>query len=41
MLDGDALSGWVDVVDVAPFEVIVGDGMLRVGVVMDSTDNWD
>ena len=38
VLDGDALRGWEDDVDVAPFDVMVGDGMLRVGVVIDSTD---
>lgn len=38
MLDGDALRGWVDgVVDVAFFDVLVVD-MVRVGVVIDSTD---
>lgn len=38
VLDGDALRGWVDgVVDVAFFDVLVVD-MVRVGVVIDSTD---
>ena len=41
VLDGDALSGWVDgVVDVAFFDVVVVDEMVRVGVVIDSGDGW-
>jgi len=39
VLDGDALRGWVDgVVDMASFDAVVIDGMVRVGVVMDSID---
>jgi hypothetical protein len=38
VLDGDALRGWEDVVvDVASFDAVVVDGMVRVGVV-DSID---
>lgn len=39
VLDGDALRGCVDgVVDVAFFGVVMVDEMVRVGVVIDSTD---
>jgi hypothetical protein len=39
VLDGDALRGWEDVVvDVASFEAVVVDGMVRVGVVVDSIE---
>jgi len=39
VLDGDALRGLVDETDVESFDVaVVDDGMLRVGVVIDSTD---
>ena len=42
MLDGDVLRGWVDgVVDVTFFDGVVAvvvDEMVRVGVVIDSTD---
>ena len=41
VLDGDALRGCVDDVDVASFGVMVADGMLRVGVIVDSTDSCD
>ena len=38
VFDGDALRGCVDgVVDIASFDVVV-DGMVRVGVVIDSMD---
>jgi hypothetical protein len=39
VLDGDDLRGWVDgVVDVAFFDAVVVDGIVRVGVVIGSTD---
>jgi len=39
VLDGDVLRGWVDdVVDGAFFDMAVVDEMVRVGVVIDSTD---
>jgi len=37
VLDGDALRGWVGV-DVVFFDVAVVDGIVRVGVVINSTD---
>ena len=40
VLDGEALRGWVEDADVASFDVVVGDGILRVGVIIDSTDGW-
>lgn len=39
VLDGDACRGWIGVVvRVTFFDVVVLDGMVRVGVVVDSTD---
>jgi len=39
VLDGDALRGWAEgVVDMASFNVVVVDGMVRVGVGIDSID---
>jgi len=41
VLDGDVLRGWVDdVVDAGFFDMVVVDEMVRVGVVIGSTDGW-